>query len=591
MDTYESHRRRRNKARDRQAARYRRRAPMVARFEPDSPESPRSRAPMSNRIPFALPRFDTSWLQTVLKKVQIFAVDVWWYIRHNPIMVQSTAFIAVVVMALYFLSYLFSGRIMPNVEAAGIGMGSMSVDEAATRLQEAWTNEIRIKLMMNGDSLMEVQPEQMGIRLIAEETARAARGIGLRAIPFGAQVSPVTEVDFLTAQDFLLDLAEQIDTLPHNATYEWRNEQVAGIDGRDGHKLDVPLTLERLIENTERIIKERKLDLLMIRLEPDMPDPSPYADQVAALAANPPALKGYDPFTNQHYNLTVPPETFTSWLQADVESLAVREDTFSVFVDEVNRRILNSNGEDLRYLALDETMEMMEDAIANAEPEINLRVRYRAVQYEIQPGDWGYSISRKTGIPLYDIEQANSGINWNLLSVGSTITIPSRDLTMPNPPIPNKRIIVDLPTQTLVAYENGQEVFRWLISSGVKDAPTAPGIYQILNHDETAYGSSNTLCDSAGLVCGQWQMSWFMGIYSVVPGLVNGFHGAVLLPNGTWLPGGGGYPTTFGCIMSLDSNAKLLYDWAEVGTVVEILSPEFAPMSDLGRLALASIRG
>jgi len=66
---------------------------------------------------------------------------------------------------------------------------------------------------------------------------------------------------------------------------------------------------------------------------------------------------------------------------------------------------------------------------------------------------------------------------------------------------------------------------------------------------------------------------------------MNGFHGAVLLPNGTYLGGGNvGAPYTFGCVMSQNDNAKLLYDWADEGTVVEMVSTEYAPKSDLGRL-------
>ena len=71
---------------------------------------------------------------------------------------------------------------------------------------------------------------------------------------------------------------------------------------------------------------------------------------------------------------------------------------------------------------------------------------------------------------------------------------------------------------------------------------------------------------------------------------MNGFHGAVRLPNGNLLGGGYTYePTTFGCIMSLNRRAKELYDWAETGTVVEIVSEEFAPESDLARFALEYI--
>jgi hypothetical protein len=40
--------------------------------------------------------------------------------------------------------------------------------------------------------------------------------------------------------------------------------------------------------------------------------------------------------------------------------------------------------------------------------------------------------------------------------------------------------------------------------------------------------------------------------------------------------------------MSRSEDAQRLYEWAEDGTIVEIISSEFAPLSDLGRLTLGS---
>jgi len=77
-----------------------------------------------------------------------------------------------------------------------------------------------------------------------------------------------------------------------------------------------------------------------------------------------------------------------------------------------------------------------------------------------------------------------------------------------------------------------------------------------------------------------------MGIYEVVPGLVNGFHGAVLLPNGTYLGGNNvGVPYTLGCVMSRDDQARQLYEWADHGTIVEIISRDYPPQSELARRA------
>ena len=38
--------------------------------------------------------------------------------------------------------------------------------------------------------------------------------------------------------------------------------------------------------------------------------------------------------------------------------------------------------------------------------------------------------------------------------------------------------------------------------------------------------------------------------------------------------------------MSLDDNAEQLYAWAENGTIVEVLSDDFQPESELGQFAL-----
>ncbi|MFW5709229.1 MAG: L,D-transpeptidase family protein, partial [Chloroflexota bacterium] len=309
-------------------------------------------------------------------------------------------------------------------------------------------------------------------------------------------------------------------------------------------------------------------------------------DEVRALVSQLLQLRGFDPIANQFFTWPIDTATYTDWLEAGLNSLTLREDAFVPYIDLLNTT-LNPEGENTRYLAPDETMDLLRDAIATGETLINLRVRYRPTTYEVVRGDTAFAIARKTGIPLFLIEQANSGRDLNILSVGDVLNIPSPDAVIPEAPVPDKRIVVDLDAQYLMAFENGQVVFEWPISSGVRDAPTSPGVYQILSHREQAYGSSSTLCDAAGVVCGQWEMNWFMGIYEVRPGLVNGFHGSVLLPNGNMLGDGViGQPITFGCVMSPDEQARALYDWADIGTIVEIVSDEFAPVSDLGRFTV-----
>ncbi|MEO0564334.1 MAG: L,D-transpeptidase family protein, partial [Chloroflexota bacterium] len=262
--------------------------------------------------------------------------------------------------------------------------------------------------------------------------------------------------------------------------------------------------------------------------------------------------------------------------------LSLRERVFAPFI-EAQTRSLNPDPENpTRFINTEETINRVRDAITFGESAVELRIRYHPHTYTVQAGDTASRIARKTGIPFFLIQQHNAGRDLDVLSIGDTLNMPTRDVTMPNEPVQNKRIVVNLNTQELWAFENGEMVFNWDISSGRSNAPTSPGIYQILSHAETATGSSFTLCDDIG--CGQWEMYWFMGLYEVVPGLMNGFHGAVLLPNGAYLNGGAtGYPSTFGCVMSHNDDAEALYRWAETGTVVEIVSNEFEPVSSLAQ--------
>jgi lipoprotein-anchoring transpeptidase ErfK/SrfK len=368
-----------------------------------------------------------------------------------------------------------------------------------------------------------------------------------------------------------------------NAGYKWDNEAVVGVRGLDGRSLDIDGTVARLKQNLAALINHQHLELVMTTVEPEVSDPSPYLGAAQELASQPIEFTGYDPFIDQAMTWTTNPETFVSWLEAGTAGLVLRESTFLPFVEAQNATLHES--EKSRFLDQKETAAAMREAITAKQHTVSLRIRYHPSTYTVVPGDSGYRIARKAGIPYFLIEQANPGQDLSVLSPGDTVNLPSQDVSVPLKPVANKRIVVNLETQWLVAYENGQEVFSWAISSGIAEAPTYPGTFQILSHEPVAYGSSYRLCGDAG--CGEWELNWFMGIYEVVPGLANGFHGAVLLPNGTYLGGNNvGRPYTLGCIMSRDDDAKKLYDWAEEGTVVEIISSEYQPRSELGRLML-----
>lgn len=575
MDDLQNSRRRRNpRVRERQQARQRRRDSMANRRDDFSG---------STRVSYA---YETSvaWSE----RISLFLQDVWWRITKTPLIMYSVVGAVVVFFLFYVLSHTISGRIYPNVWAVGVHLGDLTVEEAEAAMLTAWYNDVRIRLT-DGDREWFASPLQLGLELDTGPIAEAAKSVGMAGIPMGWTLDPVVSADYITAQNYMLDLAEAAEIPPMNAGYAWQGEgRIVGVAGSDGRHIDVAQSMQRLMDDIAQVVRTGHMELVANPLYPDVTDPTPYLQDAYAFATSPFQMVGYDPFVDERIPWTTTPEVLTSWLEAGPNGLTLREETYANFLAAQNASIL-PEGETVRYLEPLETMDKLRQAIMSKAQNVNLRIRYRPTEYSVQRGDSAFSIAARLGIPYFRFEAANQGRDLNILSVGDILNVPSLDVAIPLDPVPHKRIIIDLDRQALVAYEHGQEVFRWAISSGLSTAPTSTGTFQILSHVDVARGSSYTLCD-ASRNCSQWQMNWFMGVYEVAEnGLMNGFHGAVLLPNGNYLGGGSvGSPYTFGCIMSRDEQAKLLYDWAELGTVVEIISMRYPPRSELGRIAFAN---
>lgn len=526
-----------------------------------------------------------------IKQVGKMIVDGWWRIRQRmPILWVAAAGggLFVVIIA---LTIVFNPRIGSNVWALDMPLSGLTVEEAQTALLERWQNDLVIEVVLGGDTLGQVRPAQLGLQLDALTMAEAAKGARLSGIPFGVGIEPIITGNDGLAQDYLLSIASDVYIPPTEASYAWENNELIGVNGTPSRELDIALSTQRILQDPVSIIETGRFDLLTYQTPPLVSDPSPYLDEAYAFVtrADEFTLVGYDPFTDQRFPWQTTQEEMTRWLAAGSNGLVIQEHEFERFIGAINGQL--QTGDSRRYVREDETIDRMIAALTSQEMEVPVRIRYLRTTYTIESGDTGQAIGRKTGLPFQLIDEANPSVEWNALSIGQEITLPERDVVLPETPLGNKRIVVDLDRLWLVAYEDNQIAFHWPVSSGRDNAPTYPGIFQILEKVDVAYGSSFDLCGTNG-DCGQWQMDWFMGIYEVAPNLMNGFHGAVLLPNGGYLDGGSVQTrTTYGCVMSDNQQAELLYQWAEVGTIVEIISSEFAPQSNLALQAMGFIDG
>lgn len=121
-----------------------------------------------------------------------------------------------------------------------------------------------------------------------------------------------------------------------------------------------------------------------------------------------------------------------------------------------------------------------------------------------------------------------------------------------------KSILVDISEQHMYVYDGEFLVYSFVASTGMNNA-TRVGNFSVLNKIPNAYGATWNI----------WMPSW-LGIYWA-GSLQNGIHALPILPNGATLWAGYlGTPISYGCVVLGSYEAQLLYDWAEIGTPVNI---------------------
>ena len=121
-----------------------------------------------------------------------------------------------------------------------------------------------------------------------------------------------------------------------------------------------------------------------------------------------------------------------------------------------------------------------------------------------------------------------------------------------------KSILVDLSEQHMYVYEADALIYSFVASTGINGG-TRIGNFAVQSKIPNAYGSTWNI----------WMPDW-LGIYWS-GGLENGIHALPILPNGATLWAGFlGRPISYGCIVLGTYDAEVLYNWAEIGTPVDI---------------------
>jgi len=124
---------------------------------------------------------------------------------------------------------------------------------------------------------------------------------------------------------------------------------------------------------------------------------------------------------------------------------------------------------------------------------------------------------------------------------------------------PPKRIDIDISEQRMYVYLGDKLLHKWVISTGLPGRDTATGHYKVLDKIPMAFSKVWNL-----------KMPYWLGIY-YVGGIENGIHALPIRPDGTVMWAGFlGQKASYGCVILDNTAAPILYNWAEVGTKVDI---------------------
>jgi lipoprotein-anchoring transpeptidase ErfK/SrfK len=177
----------------------------------------------------------------------------------------------------------------------------------------------------------------------------------------------------------------------------------------------------------------------------------------------------------------------------------------------------------------------------------------------VDKGDSLSVIGRLYDIPVAELMALNDIADANTVRLGQMLRLTpdvepvgsARALDVADAPVDGERqIVIDLSDQTLTAYQGGVVVMHSLVSTGKASSPTQTGEYAIY----VKYERQHMTGDDYDLPGVPWVM-YYDGEFAI--------HGAYWHSNF-------GIPTSHGCTNMTIPDAKLLYDWASVGTSVTV---------------------
>ncbi len=462
--------------------------------------------------------------------------------------------------------------ITPGLQSFGVDLGGYSRAGAEAALRASWERQaVTVDL---GGMTQTVRPEDLGVTLdvtatvsMAYEAGRSSAAIDQMlhdrrlAVP-QTGIEPIWRFDPARADRTLQTLARQVYMPPVDAGVKIDAAHAVATAATPGRALSVGASGARLGADPWGTVTSGRFQPVIVPVSPAITDTTAVVSAINRVLSTPVSIHLYDAIGDEKRDWQIAPADMAGWV-ALTPAAGGAQVAWS-FDPARAEATLTAQAAALgadRYLDMPKLVPAVLDAAKAPGGKVSARIYHKGRQYTVKPGDTLSAVADQVGIPYPWIQKANPGLG-DAIRAGQVIEIPSQDVMIPLPPVENKRLVVSIGQQRVWAYENGKVKWDWPASTGMSFSPTAPGFFQIQNHEPNAYAGNWTL----------W-MPWFMGVYRPVPDVdfMNGFHGfpsrqgsQILWTNDL------GHPITYGCILLSTENEKMLYDWAPEGVVVEI---------------------
>jgi LysM repeat protein len=465
------------------------------------------------------------------------------------------------------LAYETRQLILPGVKVMSTDLSGQTLEQAADLLNRTWN--LNYALTLTGmDRSWSISPVELGLFIDPAASAQAA--FAVQRTSMAALVEQIIKVNprqvtptVLFRQDLattaLEKLAAQMDQPAQDASLRFEGGKWIVSPGRDGLALNIDATLAGITADPTATFIRGQLPLAIQVVPSNGADLGAAAARLQADTGKPLKIQAYDPIKDQILDWSVSPETLAGWIKVSHNGssdpvISLDGTRLQEYIDSKKAALAPT-----RTIA---AYQLPTDLVSawQGGKTINLSVHYLPTNYQVAAGDTLWNISAKVQVSYWMILQANPGVSDSSLKIGQTLRIPSRSDLLPLPVVMGKRIVISISKQHMWTYENGKLRKEYVISTGISDSPTMPGVYQVQSHILNAYASNWDL----------W-MPNFLGIYQAVPGFWNGIHGLPIMSNGVRLWANVlGKPATYGCILMGLKDGEDLYNWAQEGVVVEI---------------------